>query len=165
MKQPIVKQARALSSSVIYLSWEGPIDHPGGGFNYCIYLKTGSSPLTCHKELPPSDFDYSLRGLQGNVRYTLCVGVVDKLSKTKNECRKVVIVTTPAQKGKSVQHLNLCNVSLASPSNLGPIIWNKLGMLGEIMMTVSVFFFASWMWTVNTQLLMKIINIHRIFNN
>ena len=100
LNQPDLKQARALSSSSIYLAWEGrPIrDHPGG-FRFGIYLKNSlSSQFQMYTNLSGSTWKYSLEGLQANVRYTICVGTVDQFQ--KSECRKVATVTTPAQKGK-----------------------------------------------------------------
>lgn len=100
LKQPDLRQARALSSSIIYLAWEGgPIrDHPGG-FRFGIYLKnTTSSQFQIYANLSGSTWKYYMKGLQANMKYIICVGTVDPFQRSK--CHKVATVTTPAQKGK-----------------------------------------------------------------
>ena len=96
--QPVLKQARALSSSFIFLSWTGPINHPGG-FKYRIYWNEGSSTVQNQIEFPAIKKDYFLHNLEENVMYTICVGIVDNLYGVRRTCDNIAKITTPAERG------------------------------------------------------------------
>ncbi|XP_028413002.1 uncharacterized protein LOC114535873 [Dendronephthya gigantea] len=99
LKQVTLTEARPISSTAIYLAWKGPIKHPGG-IGYSIHLKKGSSTIQQQKNITGSISNAIVDGLEGNMRYEVCVNVVDKHYKTtRSTCNDVVVITTPAQLG------------------------------------------------------------------
>ena len=100
LKQATLIEARPISSTAIYLAWKGPIKHPGG-IGYCIHLKKGSATLQQERNITGSISNAIVDGLEANMRYEVCVRVVDQHYKTtRSACNDVVVITTPAQLGK-----------------------------------------------------------------
>ena len=100
LNQPTLIEALPLSSSSIYLAWKGPINHPGG-IKYRIYLKKESETFQQHKDISGSTSDAIVGGLEENVRYEVCVTVVDNLYGTaSSSCDDVAVITTPAHLGR-----------------------------------------------------------------
>jgi hypothetical protein len=82
------------------LEWKGPINHPGG-IRYRIYVKKESETFRQHNDISGASSKAILDGLEPNVKYEVCVAVVDNHYKTaSSSCDDVAVVTTPAQLGK-----------------------------------------------------------------
>ena len=100
LQQPTIIEALPLTSSSIYLAWKGPINHPGG-IGYRIYLSRESEKFKHVNTSSKVRNEVIIHGLEANIRYDVCVTVVDKhYEEAKSSCDDIVIITTPAQLGK-----------------------------------------------------------------